>query len=242
MRRGRIGFWFRLAVVLIKPTLTVFLKRDWRGMDNIPKTGGLIVAANHISYADPFPIAHFVYDAGRLPRFLAKAQLFRTRFVHRVMKGAGQIPVERYTADASAALQHAVAALERGECLVVYPEGTITKDPTYWPMLAKTGIARLVLLSGAPVVPVAQWGAQDLYGRDKKLRLLPRKTHHAVAGPPIDLSRYAGAEPTAATLREITDVIMGEIRKLLSEIRGEPVPTEVFDPHGLLPSHERRTA
>src|SRR5436305_10817427 len=99
VRRGKLGFWLRLAVLVIKPTMFIFVKRDWRGMQNIPKSGGLIVVANHISYADPFPLANFVYDAGRLPRFLAKAQLFRTRFVKWVVKGAGQIPVERYTAD-----------------------------------------------------------------------------------------------------------------------------------------------
>lgn len=241
MRRGKIGFWFRFAVLIIKPTLLVFVKRDWHGQENIPRSGGVIIAANHISYADPFPIAHFVYDARRLPRFLAKAELFQMRFVKNVMKGAGQIPVYRYTEDASAALKDAVAALRRGECLVVYPEGTITKDPNYWPMLAKTGVARLALLSGAPVVPLAQWGAQDLYGRDKKIRLLPRKTHHAVAGPPLDLSRYAGAEPTREVLREITNVVMGEIRGLVGDLRGEPVPADVFDPADL-PARERRSA
>ena len=242
MRRGKIGFWFRFAVLVIKPTATVLVKRDWRGRDRIPRTGGVIVAVNHISYADPLLLAHFVYDSGRLPRFLAKIELFRKPFVKWVVKGAGQVPVHRYTADASAALHDAVAALERGECLVIYPEGTVTKDPQYWPMLAKTGVARLALLTGVPVVPVAQWGAQELYGRDKKLRPFPRKTHHAIAGAPVDMSKYAGCEPTAETLREVTDLVMTQIRALVGELRGEQPPAEVFDPRDLLPKAERRSA
>jgi 1-acyl-sn-glycerol-3-phosphate acyltransferase len=230
VRRGPMGFWYRFAVLLIKPALLVFTRRNWSGQENIPRTGPVIIAVNHISYADPFMVAHYVYDARRLPRFLAKIELFRTGLVGRVVRGAGQIPVYRYTADASAALAAAVEALERGECVVIYPEGTVTKDPRYWPMRAKTGIARLVTATSAPVVPVGQWGAQEVYGRDKKLRLLPRKTISLRAGRELDLSRYRDQEPTAERLRECTDEIMTAVRGLVGELRGEIPPADVFDP------------
>ena len=230
MRRGRMGFWYRLAIIVIQPLLYIFTKRDWRGRENIPATGGLIVAVNHISHVDPFTLAHFLYRTNRIPRFLAKSELWSTPFVKWVMAGAGQIPVHRRTTDAALALKDAVAALERGECLVVYPEGTTTKDPAYWPMVPKTGVARLALTTGAPVVPMGQWGPQEIYGQDRKLHLLPRHTVHVIAGPPVDLSQYADAPQTAEVLRAATDTIMTDVRRLVGELRGEESPAVAFDP------------
>ncbi len=230
MRRGRMGFWYRLAIIVIQPLLYIFTKRDWRGRDNIPRTGGVIIAVNHISHVDPFTLAHFLYRTRRIPRFLAKSELWSTPFVKWVMAGAGQIPVHRRTADASLALKDAVAALERGECLVVYPEGTTTKDPTYWPMVPKTGVARLAMLTGAPVIPLGQWGAQEIYGQDRKLHLLPRHTVRVVAGPPVDLSMYADQPLTGDVLHAVTDRIMTDVRRLVGELRGEQPPDVAFDP------------
>jgi 1-acyl-sn-glycerol-3-phosphate acyltransferase len=175
-------------------------------------------------------IARFLYDAGRIPRFMAKIEVFRIPVLGRLIRRCGQIPVYRYSENAVAALHDAVAALERGECVVIYPEGTVTKDPSYWPMRARTGVARLALTTGAPVVPVAQWGAQYLLGRDMKPHLFPRKVVSFAAGPPVDLSAYAGASQSAAVLREATDHIMGHIRELCAELREQPAPAVVFDP------------
>ncbi len=235
MRRGRLGFWLRLAVFVIKPTLTVFTKRRWLGRRNIPATGGVIVAVNHISYVDPFLVARFVYDAGRLPRFMAKAGLFQLPVAGRILRGAGQIPVHRYSENAPAALAAATSALQRGECVVIYPEGTVTRDPGYWPMRARTGVARLALDTGAPVVPVGQWGAQRILGRDAKPHLLSRRTVWFVAGPPVDLSAYAGREPVARALREMTELIMTQIRDLVGQLRDEQPPDDVYDPRPLTP-------
>jgi len=230
VRRGQMGFWYRLAILVIQPLLYIFTKRDWRGRDNIPRDGGLIIAVNHISHVDPFTLAHYLYRTRRIPRFLAKSELWSTPFVKWVVAGAGQIPVHRRTADASLALKDAVAALERGECLVVYPEGTTTKDPTYWPMVPKTGVARLALTTGAPVVPIGQWGAQEIFGQDRKLHLLPRHTVRALAGPPVDLSQYDGKPLSADVLRAATDTIMTQVRQLVGELRGEHQPDVAFDP------------
>lgn len=230
MRHRRIGFWYRLAVSVVKPTLLLFTRRDWRGRENLPAQGGVIIAANHVTHLDPLTLAHFLYDSGRVPRYLAKAELFRVRFIGRLVKGAGQIPVHRGTADANAALRDAVAALQRGECLVIYPEGTITRDPQGWPMKARTGIARLALLTGAPVVPVGQWGAQFILpAYTKRPHLFPRKVVHVIAGPPVDLSAWQGSEPTGIALREVTDRIMSDVRDLVGELRGEVPPAVVFE-------------
>jgi 1-acyl-sn-glycerol-3-phosphate acyltransferase len=229
--RRRIGFWYRLAAVIAKPPLIVLFKRDWRGMEHIPAEGGFLTAVNHNSYLDPLLYAHFQYNTGRLPRFLAKASLFKPFFVGSVMRGTGQIPVIRATTDAAAAYRAAVEAVNKGECVAFYPEGTLTRDPDLWPMSGKTGIARVALLTKAPVIPVAQWGANEfLPPYAKKPDVLPRKTHRVQVGPPVDLSAWYGKEPTAEVLREVTEAIMGDVKQLLAELRGVPAPPGLYDP------------
>ncbi|NLU69788.1 lysophospholipid acyltransferase family protein [Streptomyces sp. HNM0574] len=232
MSRRRIGFWYRLAAVLAKPPLIVLFKRDWRGTEHIPADGGFITVVNHNSYLDPLSYAHYQYNTGRVPRFLAKVGLFRDGFVGAVMRGTGQIPVYRESADAVGAFRAAVDAIERGECVAFYPEGTLTRDPEMWPMEGKTGAARVALLTRAPVIPVAQWGANHAmppYAKRKKIRLLPRKTLTVQAGPPVDLSEFYDQEPTAAVLREVTDRIMDAITAQLADVRGEEPPAERYD-------------
>lgn len=231
MSRRKIGFWYRLAAVLLKPLLVVFFKRDWRGVENIPETGGFLTAVNHNSYLDPLSYAHFQYNTGRLPRFLAKSGLFKRGFVGTVMRGTGQIPVYRESTNAVGAFRAAVEAVNRGECVAFYPEGTLTRDPALWPMEGKTGAARVALITRAPVIPVAQWGAHAVmppYAKSKRLRLFPRKTLTVVAGPPVDLSEFYDQEPTTEVLRAATEVIMDAITALLADLRGEPAPTERY--------------
>jgi 1-acyl-sn-glycerol-3-phosphate acyltransferase len=239
-RHGRVGFWLRVAWAVIYPVDSVLFKLRWLGREHIPATGGVLVAANHISYADPLTFARFVWDAGRVPRFLAKDELFRVFFLRRVLRGAGQIPVHRGSTDAHASLRDAVAALAAGEAVCIYPEGTVTRDPDWWPMVSRTGVARLALATDVPVVPVAQWGPQeavDIYR--KRFRPLPRKTATCVAGPPVDLSAYRGRPQTAELLREVTDVIMARVRDLLGELRGETPPTQFWRRSpGLAPATE----
>ena len=115
--------------------------------------------------------------------------------------------------------------------MIVYPEGTASRDPDLWPMVGKTGAARLALSTGAPVIPIAHWGAQEIlpYG-SKKLHLFPRKTVRMVAGPPVDLSAYAGQRLGASTLRAATADIMADITALLATIRQETPPAIPWDP------------
>ncbi|MEU4200259.1 MULTISPECIES: lysophospholipid acyltransferase family protein [Streptomyces] len=232
MSRRRIGFWYRLAAVICKPPLLVLFKRDWQGMEHIPADGGFITAVNHNSYLDPLSYAHYQYNTGRVPRFLAKSGLFKGGFVGLMMRGTGQIPVYRESADAAVAFRAAVAAINKGECVAFYPEGTLTRDPDMWPMQGKTGAARVALLTKAPVIPVAQWGANEVmppYAKEKKLRLFPRKTLRVKAGPAVDLSEFYGKEPTAEVLREVTDKVMAAVTAILAEVRDEPAPAEPYD-------------
>jgi 1-acyl-sn-glycerol-3-phosphate acyltransferase len=241
--RHRIGFWYRFTAVLAKPPLVVLFKRDWRGMEHIPADGGFITAVNHNSYLDPLSYAHFQYNTGRVPRFLAKAALFKTGFVGKLLHGTGQIPVYRESTDAANAFRSAVDAINKGECVAFYPEGTLTRDPDMWPMEGKTGAARVALLTRAPVIPVAQWGANEAmppYAKEHKLRLFPRKTLKVLAGPPVDLTAYYDKEPTAEVLRAATDDIMAAITELLAELRGEPAPAEPYNHKKALAEARRR--
>ncbi len=225
MARRKLGFWRRFAVAVVKPGTSVFTKADWRGMEHIPQTGPAIVVVNHMSHADPFVIARYVYDAGRWPQFLAKESLFRLPVAGKILYWCRQIPVHRGTVDAAKALDSAVAAVGAGDTVVIYPEGTTSKEPDLWPMRGKTGAARLALMTGAPVIPVAMWGPERIFDpRTKKLRPRPRTPVWVWAGPPVDLSEWKGAEPTTAVLNDMTDIIMLRIRDLLGEIRGSTPP------------------
>ena len=231
----QLGFWYGVGAVILKPLALLFTRRRWSGMENVPQTGGVILAVNHISHADPITTADYVlYGCGRAARFMAKSTLFKGRgLVGQVMRGAKQIPVHRHTADASAALHDAVEALHAGECIVIYPEGTVTRDPEKWPMAARTGVARLALLSGAPVVPVAQWGAEKILDsyRKKGLHLLPPHEVHVVAGPPVDLSPWIGKPLTVEVLRDATAAVMADITRLVEQLRGEKAPATVHVHH-----------
>ncbi len=230
MARRRIGFWYRLAAILLRRPLLVLTRRDWSGTEHIGP-GGMVAVTNHVSYFDPLVFAHFLYDNGRLPRFLAKEGLFRVFFIGSVLRGAKQIPVYRDSADASTAYAAAVEAIGRGECVAIYPEATLTRDPDLWPMVGKTGAARVALVTGAAVIPIAQWGPQHVLAPyTKRLQLFPRRTMHVKAGPPVDLSEFAGRAIDAPLLHEATEKIMAEITHLLEEIRDEEGPAVRFDP------------
>ncbi len=220
--------WYGFAASILWPPMQIVTKRDWRGGDRLGERGdGRILAANHISWFDPIVLAHFINDNGRSVRILAKSSLFELPLGGRVLKGTGQIPVERQTGDAAAAVDSAVAAVEAGECILMYPEGTITRDPDLWPMTGKTGAARIALRSRVPVIPVAQWGAQDVMGPYQlEARVLPRKTMHVCAGPPVDLADLYDEEPTTEVLTVATNRIMDAITAELAQLRGEAPPAE----------------
>ena len=227
----RMGWGFRLAALLVVPASVLLTRREWEGGDAIPRSGGAVIVANHVSHADPLTFAHFVYGNGRLPRFLAKAELFEVRLVGPVLRSMGQIPVFRLTHDAALAFRAAVDAVRSGKIVIVYPEGTLTRQPDLWPMAGKTGAARIALTADVPVIPVAQWGAQEiLYPYASRPSLWPRKRVLASAGTPVDLDDLRGRPLTPEVLNEATDRIMDAITALLEELREERAPAERFDP------------
>lgn len=223
-RRGR-GFWFGLAIELIAPLLALTTRWHIEGRGYVPRRGGVLVASNHLSFADPLAVTLFALSAGRVPRFFAKAELWRTPVVRWVMASGHHIAVHRGRASALHAFRDGVAAARDGECVVVYPEGGFTDDPDGWPSRAKTGLARMALTTGTPVVPLACWGTQSLLPVGSRLpRVLPRPDLHLVAGPPVDLSDLVCERPTASQLREATERIMAAITEQLSHVRGQTPP------------------
>jgi len=223
-RGGPWGRWILVAVAILKPLLFLLTRERWGGRRHVPAAGGVILAANHLSNADPATIADFVlFGCGRVPAFLAKSPLFGVPGLGAILIGAQQIPVFRGQADGGGALSAAVERLRGGACVVIYPEGTTTRDPARWPMLARTGVARLVLESGCPVVPVGQWGQQ-------RIRPGRRPVCRTLAGPPVDLSAYAGRALSVEVLRAATADVMHAVTALVAELRGEPAPAAVFDP------------
>jgi 1-acyl-sn-glycerol-3-phosphate acyltransferase len=228
---AKLGWAMGFVVTVLRRPLMILTRRDWRGAENLPDVGGCVVAVNHVSEFDPMPFAHFLYDNGRIPRFLGKAEVFKVPVAGRILSSAGQIPVYRLSDDAVQAFSAAVAAVEKGECVVVYPEGTLSRDPGMWPMVGKSGAARIALTTRCPVIPCAQWGPQEIlapYGR--RPRLLPRKLMRISAGPPVDLSDLYGQEMTTSLLATATERIMAAITSLLEQIRGERAPAERFNP------------
>lgn len=219
---------YRLIAVIVRGLSRLFTRRNWRGFDSIPP-GGVIIAANHMTGVDPITTAHAMYDSGRAPVIMGKDSLFRVPVLGFIMKRTKMIPVYRGTSRAGESLELAKQRLADGESILVFPEGTLTKDPDLWPMVAKTGVARLALQTGAPLVPVAQWGTQAILPKGKGFpRLLPRKTITVVAGDPVDLDDLRDKPVDSAVLREATARLMAAITAGLAEIRGETPPAEPF--------------
>jgi 1-acyl-sn-glycerol-3-phosphate acyltransferase len=228
---GTNKYWKFAGGILI-PIMSALTKRDWRGVENIPTTGPVIVICNHISYADPLVFAHFLFKNGRAPRFIGKESVFKVPIIGKIVSGAGQIPVARESKDAGRALEHASALLQAGHCLGVYPEGTLTRDPQLWPQIAKTGIARIAIMSKAPVIPCAQWGDQNLMPRySNKVVFWKRHKVSLWAGKPLDFSPWYGKEDDQQALIEATAYAMAAITDMLEQMRGEKRPVEIFDPH-----------
>jgi 1-acyl-sn-glycerol-3-phosphate acyltransferase len=224
-RREKGGFWVGLAAALFYPA-TGIARRVYLGAEKIPRQGPALLVMNHISHLDPVVDAVFVHRQKRVPRFLGKESLTRTPIFGKIFVGAGQIPVSRGSAAAGDSLKAAHDALAAGKLVVIYPEGTITKDPAGWPKESYTGAARLALQNDVPVIPIARWGTSQIFnGYTKKFTPFPRKTITHSVGDPLDLSAYRGGNARSASkLREVTKVMMDDVTRLLGEIRHEEPP------------------
>lgn len=229
-RSERPNGWFRVGMAGVGYPVSALFKLRWHHQENIPQHGGVIVVANHISYVDPVVVGRYLYDAGRLPRFLAKDAIFEVPAVGAVMRGMGQVPVHRGGPEAQQALSSAVDALRRGEVVVVYPEGTVTRDPAWWPRSGKTGAARLALLAPEiPVLPVGQFGAQVFDVYRKSFTIVPRREAHVTSGPLVDLAEFRarvpeGVTPSTEVLRAMTRRIMAAVTAQVEVVRGQDAP------------------
>jgi 1-acyl-sn-glycerol-3-phosphate acyltransferase len=218
-----------VCIVVVYPVAHLMFRVRTRNIERIPARGPVLLVANHVSILDPIACGLMIFNAGRWPHFLAKEAVFKG-FAGVLLRGAGQIPVKRYTKDAHDALAAAQADLVAGNVVVIYPEGSVTRDPDWWPMQPSTGAARLALTTDAVVVPVAQWGPQEVHDyHRKKLRLRLRARAEYLVGEPVDLEAQrdqlrAGRPLTAELLRETSDLMMSRVRNQLAELRSQPAP------------------
>jgi len=222
----------------VLPIMSLITKIEIEGAENLPEEGPYVVAPNHYSEIDPLIVAVAVWRLGRLPRFMAKASLFDVPVLGWALRATGMIPVARASSSASAkqTLSAAEQLVEHGRGVIVYPEGSLTRDPDLWPMRGKTGAVRLALDGGIPLIPMVHWGTQKIMPRyGKKISLWPlRKPVRVAFGPPLDLSEYAGRPIGPATLNAATDTLMDDLARLLGDLRGETPPEARWDPssHG----------
>jgi 1-acyl-sn-glycerol-3-phosphate acyltransferase len=210
---------YRLVEVLLRPAIGFWFSWRLDGMDLVPPDGPVLVAGNHVSHFDPLAHGYFLTGAGRRPRYLAKSDLWKNGFLRRVLDGTHQIPVERGTGRA-APVDAAVNGLERGEVVVIYPEATTTRNADQTPMQGKTGIARVAIRSGVPVLPLAVWGTHHILQRGH-YGLNPRRAIWVRAGRPMEFGEYAGQAEDPVVLRKVTDEVMDELTRLVGDMRRE---------------------
>lgn len=230
-RREKTLLWHFIAALCL-PLLTLMARYPVIDGEKLPKTGAFILAPNHYSEIDPVIMGRFMWKLGRVPRFLAKASVFKVPVVGALLKASGQIPVERDGRGRSAdALKAAQQLVGRELAIIIYPEGSLTRDPDLWPMRGKSGAVRMALQAGIPIIPAAHWGTQHIMARySKKISFFPRKTVTCKIGDPVDLSDLAGRPLDQATLNEGTERVMNAIAALLSDLRGETAPAERWNP------------
>ncbi|WP_119698815.1 lysophospholipid acyltransferase family protein [Microbacterium halotolerans] len=230
-------FW--LLAALVVPVVGWMAKIEIRGGEKLPREGAYVLAPNHHSEIDPLTVAVATWRLGRAPRFLAKESLFRIPVLGAAMRATKMIPVARGGRGAEA-LKQAEILVKNATGVIVYPEGTLTRDPDLWPMRGKSGAVRIAMAGGLPVVPVAHWGEQQFMPRYGRLRLFPpRRRVTVLVGDPIDLSDLQPSgerDPKAerAAIEEATRRVMDAITQLLAELRHETPPEERWDPtkHG----------
>lgn len=207
---------------LIEVALVPLVRAWWRwrfeGLDRIPRTGPALIACNHLSYFDPVSNAHAVLRAGRVPRFLAKRELFEAPVLGWFLRAHGQIPVRRGTGDQSP-LRLAQEALGRGEVVVIYPEGTVTRRPDHLPMEAKTGMVRLALEAQVPVIPMASWGSAAIWQKSGPGSLVPRRPVWSKVGAPIDVAGRGVPLSDHDGVRTLTAEVMAALTDLVIDLR-----------------------
>jgi 1-acyl-sn-glycerol-3-phosphate acyltransferase len=209
------------AKAVFRPWLRYGLRWTIEGETNIPTHGPALLASNHISYLDPLTLAWVTDQRRRRIRFLAKAELFKNPVLAALLRAAHQIPVYRGTADSSGALSAAIDALAKGECVAVFPEGTISQD--FEPMRAKSGTARLAQAAGMDVIPIGLWGTHRILTKGRKPHLQWGVAEVAVVGEPVKIAE--GDRVRDATLR-IMDAVTACVARARTIYPQRPAPGE----------------
>lgn len=228
-------FWVLASLVI--PIWSLMVQYRYTPQSRVPQSGPFILAPNHYSEIDPIVMGVTTWHMGRLPRFMAKASLFKVPVLKQLLKWSEQIPVDRAGVNRSndsqreSAISAAGELIKRDAAIVVYPEGSLTRDPDLWPMRGKSGAVRLALEGGIPIYPVAHWGTHHLMPRyGKKIKPFPRKRITVAIGGPLDLSEFEGKTIDQKTVTAATDKLMNAIAQLLGELRGEDPPKERWNP------------
>lgn len=211
---------------VIIPFLRAISRQEVEGLENLPQQGGFIAVANHLSDLDSLTTMRALVDADVPAYSLAKASLFQIPLLGKVFQAGGQIPVYRGSDQASNALVEAERRIRQGDVVMIFPEGTLSRDPLRWPMTGKTGAARLAMATGAPVVPMGQWGAHEIMDTmaGGTFKPLPRKTIRVKIGAPFTLEEYGSDTSDREAVKEATVRIMREITTLVEDLRGEKAP------------------
>ena len=203
-------YWVIKAI--LKPILKFIYRIRIEGLENVPKGGPAIIAANHLSFLDSFFIPLSV--PRRKVTYLAKSDYFKSWKTAWFFKMVGQIPTEREGgAKSQRSLDIALGVLDDGMLLGIYPEGT--RSPDGYLHRGRTGVARLALTAGAPVIPCGLVGTDKVQPKDAKFpRITGRPKVNVRFGTPIDTTRYEGREADRLVLRSVTDELMYEIMQL----------------------------
>ena len=221
---------FKLIAIFLAPILRLFFNIKTEGVEKLPK-GGYVLVGNHLSYLDPLAFAYSVYiHMKRVPHYLAKESLFRVPVLKQILPKVGQIPVYRGGKNNEEPLRAAKEFIKAGQVVVVFPEGTLTRDPNLWPMRGKSGAIRMAYELGVPIVPAAHWGVDKVMGNySSKVRPNPFHTVRVKIGDPIVLTD-APKSPTAKEVSDATNLVMHNIAKLVGELREVEPPKELWDP------------
>jgi len=206
---GSPVFWLALKFVVLGPLLRLMFRPRVTGLEHIPPTGGAIVAANHVSFLDPLLLPLVV--PRRRVMFLTKMKYIDKPFLHWFLRGAGVIPVDPGQPGASGdTVTAGVQAVSQGRLVGIFPEGTRSRDGLLHP--GKTGVARIAIQAGVPVIPVGIAGTDHAFPRGARL---PRPRSVQIKfGPPILLDAPVGTVPDSPVIRRSTDQVMAAIQAL----------------------------
>lgn len=225
--------WLAFCKVVMYPLAFLLGRQRIAGAEHARRRGGYLLVANHISHLDPLFDSVAVRKIGRIPRFMAKASLWKVPVLGQALANSEQIPVDRTGAGAGqSSLDAATESLRNGKVVLIYPDGTVTRDPDMWPMKPRMGVGALALAGDFPVIPVAHWGSNHVYTsyvQGRRFHPLPRKDVHTRFGEPVDLDDLRAGPHDARAVRAASMRIMTAVRDLLAEVRGVTAPAEFYD-------------